>query len=122
MRRRLLPTLAVALALAAGLGARAALRGLPAKVLGVAFYATFVYALVVPAWPSVRVGRAFLVAVALCFSVEFAQLPLAGLSVLSTRALALGGRHDLQPVGPACLCRGRCAGGCRPCEVAQPPA
>lgn len=75
MPRSRLHSLGAALvALALGLGARALLTGAPAKLLGVALYATFVYALVLLAAPRVRIGVALAVALAFCFAVELAQL------------------------------------------------
>src|SRR4051812_26616588 len=88
MRTRLLPALAVLLALGLGLGARAFLTGVPAKVLGVAFYATLVYALVVLVRPEVRVSWALALAVGLCFAIELAQLT-PGPAYLSARHFLL---------------------------------
>lgn len=82
--------LAVAAALvtiALGLLARASLTGLPAKVLGVALYATLVYWVVVCVAPALPVGRVSLVALALCFAVELAQL--------TPIPAALSARHPL---------------------------
>jgi hypothetical protein len=88
LRPRLLPALGAVTALALGLGSRLLLSGLPAKVLGVAFYATLVYALVVVVAPGARVLRALLLSVALCFAVELAQLT-PGPAYLSSRHLLL---------------------------------
>jgi hypothetical protein len=74
LRPRVLPALAALVTLGLGLGSRALLIGLPAKVLGVAFYATLVYALVVLVAPGVRVGRALVIAIGLCWAIELAQL------------------------------------------------
>lgn len=66
--------LIVPLTVAAGLGARALLGGLPAKVAGDALYTVLIYVLVVVVRPDVRLARAFAVALGLSFAVEFAQL------------------------------------------------
>ena len=88
MRTRLLPALGAVAALALGLGSRAFLTGAPAKILGVAFYATLVYALCVLLVPAVRIGRALAVAVAICFAIELLQLT-PGPAYLSSRHLLL---------------------------------
>jgi hypothetical protein len=66
--------LAVPLTVAAGLGARALLAGLPAKVAGDALYTVLIHVLVVAAQPDVRPSRAAAVALGTSFAVEFAQL------------------------------------------------
>jgi hypothetical protein len=88
MRARVLPALAVLACLGLGLGARAFLTGAPAKILGVAFYATLIYALIVLCAPRVHVGRAFALAVGLCFAIELAQLT-PGPAYLSARHFLL---------------------------------
>ncbi len=60
--------------LAAGLASRALLRGLPAKVLGVVFWATLVYWLVAFVAPAARPARVAAVALAISWIVELAQL------------------------------------------------
>jgi hypothetical protein len=65
---------AIPLTVAAGLGSRALLAGLPAKVAGDALYTVLVYVLAVAVRPRIRLARAFAVALGLSFAVEFAQL------------------------------------------------
>jgi hypothetical protein len=74
LRLRWIPILGVPLTIAAGLGARAALTGLVAKVLGDALYTVLLYVLCLVVRPDVRPGRAFAIALGLSFAVEFAQL------------------------------------------------
>jgi hypothetical protein len=88
IRSRVLPLVAAVLALGLGLASRAVLTGTPAKVLGVALYGTFVYALVVLAAPSVRLGRALAIAIGFCFAIELAQLT-PGPAYLSARSRLL---------------------------------
>jgi len=71
-RRAALPM--VPLTVAAGLGSRAWLGGLPAKMAGDALYTVLIYVLVVVVRPSARPSRAFAVALGLSFAVELAQL------------------------------------------------
>ncbi len=66
--------LVVPLTVAAGLGSRVVLGGLPAKVAGDALYTVLIYVLVVVVRPAVRPWRAFAVALGLSFTVELAQL------------------------------------------------
>ncbi len=74
IRARRAGLLAVPLIVAAGLGSRALLGGLVAKVAGDALYTVLIYALVVLVRPDVRVLRAGAVALGVSFAVEFAQL------------------------------------------------
>ncbi len=73
-RARWTPLLAAPLTVAAGLGARAWLDGLPAKVAGDALYTVLLYVLALVVRPTLRPARAFAVALGLSFAVEFAQL------------------------------------------------
>jgi hypothetical protein len=66
--------LAAPLTVAAGLGSRALLGGLAAKVAGDALYTVLVYVLVVVVRPDVRLARAFAVALGVSFAIELAQL------------------------------------------------
>ena len=74
LRARWGPLLAVPLTVVAGLGSRAWLTGLPAKIAGDAFYTVLLYVLVLVVRPTARRSRAFAVALGLSFAVEFAQL------------------------------------------------
>jgi hypothetical protein len=74
LRPRLVPLLAVPLTVAAGLGSRRWLDGLPAKVAGDALYTVLIYVLVLVVRPDARLSRAFAVALGVSFAVEFAQL------------------------------------------------
>ena len=74
LRARRVALLAVPLTVAAGLGSRALLGGLPAKLAGDALYTVLIYVLVVVVRPDVRLARAFAIALRLSFAVEFAQL------------------------------------------------
>jgi hypothetical protein len=65
---------AVPLTVVAGLGSRALLGGLPAKVAGDALYTVLIYVLAVAVRPGIGLARAFAVALGLSFAVEFAQL------------------------------------------------
>jgi len=65
---------AVPLTIAAGLGSRAVLGGLPAKIAGDALYTVLIYVLVLVVRPDVRLRRAFAIALGVSFAVEFAQL------------------------------------------------
>jgi hypothetical protein len=87
VRPRLI-ALSLALAtLALGLGARAVLTGLAAKIAGVALYAVLVYALVLVAAPRLGAARACLTTVVICFAIELFQL--------TPIPAALGERHVL---------------------------
>jgi hypothetical protein len=59
---------------ALGLGSRAVLGGLPAKIAGDALYTVLLYVLVLVVRPRTRPVRAGLVALGLSFAVELAQL------------------------------------------------
>ncbi|APR82914.1 integral membrane protein [Minicystis rosea] len=73
--RRRCPLLVAAPAIViAGLGARAMLGGLAAKLAGDALYTVLVYILVLMVRPETSIRRAFAVAVGVSFAVEFAQL------------------------------------------------
>jgi Protein of unknown function (DUF2809) len=74
LRARRAALLAVPVTVAAGLGSRALLGGLPAKVAGDALYTVLIYVLVVVVRPGVRLSRAFAVALGVSFAVEIAQL------------------------------------------------
>ena len=74
LRRRAAALALVPLTIAAGLGSRVVLGGLPAKIAGDALYTVLVYVLVVVVRPDVRLSRAFAVALGVSFAVEFAQL------------------------------------------------
>jgi hypothetical protein len=92
LRPRLGAAVATVVVLALGLGARKLLVGWPAKVAGVALYATMVYALILVFAPRLRVGRALALCVGLCFAIELLQLTpgpayLAGRHVLFRLAL-----------------------------------
>jgi hypothetical protein len=65
---------AVPLTIATGLGARAWLAGLPAKVAGDALYTVLLYVLVVLVRPAVRPVHAFAIALGVSVAVELAQL------------------------------------------------
>lgn len=86
-RRRIGAAGAAALTLAAGVGARAFLTGAPAKILGVALWATLVYWIVVFCAPSWRPARAGVLTLAISWLVEFAQM--------TTVPAALSARHIL---------------------------
>jgi hypothetical protein len=58
----------------AGLGSRALLGGLPAKVAGDALYTVLIYVLVVAARPRIALARAFAIALGVSFTIELAQL------------------------------------------------
>lgn len=73
-KRRLGATGAAAVTLGAGLAARRFLDGAPAKILGVALWATLVYWLVAFCAPSWRPTRVALLALAISWAVELAQL------------------------------------------------
>ncbi len=66
--------LAVPLTVVSGLGSRAVLGGLPAKIAGDALYTVLIYVLAAVVRPGVRPSRAFAVALGLSFAVEIAQL------------------------------------------------
>ena len=74
IRTRRAALLAVPLTVAAGLGSRALLGGLLAKVAGDALYTVLIYVLVVLVHHDVRISRAAALALGLSFVVEFAQL------------------------------------------------
>jgi Protein of unknown function (DUF2809) len=74
LRARWEPLLAVPLTMVLGLGSRAWLTGLPAKVAGDAFYTVLIYVLVLVVRPAARVSRAFAIALGVSFAVELAQL------------------------------------------------
>jgi hypothetical protein len=74
LRARRVALIAVPLTVAAGLGSRALLGGLPAKLAGDALYTVLIYVLVVVVRPDVRLGRAFAIALGASFAVELAQL------------------------------------------------
>ena len=74
LSQRALPVGALVLAVAAALSARYGLEGLWAKYLGVALWTVCVYALVLVVRPAIRVSRAVLLAWAISWCVEFAQL------------------------------------------------
>ena len=74
LRARGAALLLVPLTVAAGLGSRAFLGGLLAKVAGDALYTVLIYVLVVVVRPDVRLSRAFAIALGLSFAVELAQL------------------------------------------------
>jgi hypothetical protein len=74
VRARRGPLFAVPLIIASGLGARACLSGLAAKVAGDALYAVLLYVIVLLLRVDVRPSRAFAVAVGVSFGVELAQL------------------------------------------------
>jgi hypothetical protein len=65
---------AVPVTVVAGLGSRALLGGLPAKVAGDALYTVLIYVLAVAVRPGIGLARAFAIALGLSFAVEFAQL------------------------------------------------
>lgn len=74
LRARWIASVAVPLTVAAGLGSRALLGGLPAKIAGDALYTVLIYVLVVWVRPAVRLSRAFAIALGVSFAVEIAQL------------------------------------------------
>jgi hypothetical protein len=74
LRARRAALLLVPATIAAGLGSRAVLGGLPAKMAGDALYTVLIYVLVVVVRPGVRLSRAFAIALGLSFAVELAQL------------------------------------------------
>jgi sugar phosphate permease len=74
LRRRAWPLAAVPVTIVAGLGARALLGGLAAKVAGDALYTVLVYVLVLVVKPDASVRRAFAVALGVSFAIEFAQI------------------------------------------------
>lgn len=73
-RQRLPWAVAALVTVSLGLGARAALTGWTAKVLGVVLWATLVSFLILGVAPRLTVRRAFLLCVAISFAVEFFQL------------------------------------------------
>lgn len=73
-RERLPWTVAALASIVLGLGARACLTGWPAKVLGVALWATLVHFLILCLAPRITMRRAFTLCLALSFAVEFFQL------------------------------------------------
>lgn len=74
LRRRRWPLAAVPATIIAGLGSRAVLGGLPAKVAGDALYTVLVYVLVLVVRPDASVRRASAIALGWSFAVEFAQI------------------------------------------------
>ena len=72
--RRLPLLIAALLTVAAGLGVRALWDGPVAKYAGDALYTVLIFILVVLAWPRIRPALAALVAAALSWAIEFAQL------------------------------------------------
>ena len=68
------PLALVPLTVAAGLGSRAWLSGLPAKIAGDALYTVLVYVLVMVVRPGARPSRASAVALGVSFAIELAQL------------------------------------------------
>jgi hypothetical protein len=74
LRARRVALFTVPLTVAAGLGSRVLLGGLPAKIAGDALYTVLIYVLVVVVQPDVRPSRALVVALGLSFAVELAQL------------------------------------------------
>ncbi|GLZ80299.1 membrane protein [Actinorhabdospora filicis] len=74
MRARLLPLAAAFGVLLAGLGARAALDGDPAKYSGVALYTVLVYCLVLVIAPGTRPWITAAIALGFSWAVEFFQL------------------------------------------------
>ena len=74
LRRRWGPLLLVPLTVVSGLGSRAVLAGLPAKVAGDALYTVLIYVLVLVVAPEARIRRAFGIALGVSFAVEIAQL------------------------------------------------
>lgn len=73
-RRRLATTGAAAITLASGVAARRWLDGAPAKILGVALWATLVYWLVACTAPSWRPREVALLTLAISWGVELAQI------------------------------------------------
>lgn len=84
LQRRGTAAAGAVLTLLAGLGARAFLSGAPAKILGVALWATLVYCLVAFVAPSWRPRRVAILALAISWAVELAQLT-PGPAALSAR-------------------------------------
>lgn len=74
LRTRLLPTLLLALTIAAGLGVRALLGGFWAKYLGVALWSTAVYWTVLWIRPTLGWRRAAVITAVVSWAVEFFQL------------------------------------------------
>jgi Protein of unknown function (DUF2809) len=74
VKARWVAAVAAPLIVALGLGARAVLTGLAAKIAGDALYTVLLYDLVIVVRPAVRPVRAGLVALAISFAVEIAQL------------------------------------------------
>src|SRR5580693_612610 len=74
LRARRAALFAVPLTVVSGLGSRAVLGGLPAKIAGDALYTVLIYVLAAVVRPGVRPSRAFAVALGLSFAVEIAQL------------------------------------------------
>jgi len=72
--RRWAAVAALPVVVALGLGARALLGGLPAKIAGDALYAVMVYVVVLIVRPDARPARVGLVALGVSFAVELAQL------------------------------------------------
>jgi hypothetical protein len=74
LRARRTALAAIPLTIVAGLGSRAVLTGLPAKLAGDALYTVLVYVLVLAVRPAVTPRRAFAVALGVSFAVEFFQI------------------------------------------------
>lgn len=74
LRTRLLPTLLLALTIAAGLGVRALLGGFWAKYLGVALWSTAAYWTVLWIRPTLGWRRAAVITAVVSWAVEFFQL------------------------------------------------
>lgn len=72
--RRIAPALLWCATIALGLSVRAALNSAPAKHLGVAFWATSVYFLIVTISPRLRPALALLLCLFISWGVELAQL------------------------------------------------
>jgi hypothetical protein len=74
LRTRVIALVAVPVVIACGLGARAVLSGLLAKIAGDALYTVLVYVVVLLVRPTTRPSRASAIALAVSFAVELAQL------------------------------------------------
>jgi hypothetical protein len=74
LRVRSWPLLAVPVVIAAGLGSRTVLAGLPGKIAGDALYTVLIYVLALAVRPALRTSRAVAIALGLSFAVELAQL------------------------------------------------
>jgi len=72
--QRIAATIAAVVTLAAGLAARAFLDGAPAKILGVALWATLVYWLVVFCAPGWSIRRVSILTIAISWAVELFQI------------------------------------------------